>query len=123
MEEYFLTPAVILPSIKGFEVFGGEDLIATCPTKEEADFWAEIWLHHQIEFRTSMKQTFYRRKDSNFRMCPMYIEDGGVGTTGSMQVFWKCREIAPEGNIKYPTYTEQEILEYYTAITFPKAGK
>lgn len=123
MDDYIISPALIVPRGKQFLVFGGEDLIATCPTMEEANFWKETWGQHQVEFRKILKQTFYSHKESKFRMCPMYIEDGGVGTTGSMEVFWKCRETDHEGNIKYPTYSEQEIAEYFTAITFPKAGE
>lgn len=123
MEEYYLTPAIIVPSGKQFQVFGGEDLIATCPTIEEANFYSEIWMLHQVEFRKILKKTFYKSVDSNNRMCPMYILEDEIGTTGSFTVFWKCREIDANGDITYPIYSEQEIQSDFTAITFPKSGE
>ncbi len=123
MDEYVITPALIVPRGKNFLVFGGEDLIATCPTKEEAEFWQTIWGEHQKEFRKLIEKTFYKHVDTGNRMCPMYIEDGGVGTTGSSTVYWKCREIDDKGDVEYVSYSEEEIAEYFTAITFPKAGE
>ena len=123
MDEYIISPALIVPRGKQFLVFGGEDLIATCPTIEEANFWVETWGQHQIEFRKLLKKTFYKHVDTGSRICPMYIEDGAIGTTGGKDAYWRCREIDHEGNIDYPTYSEEEISEYFTAITFPKAGE
>lgn len=116
-----ITPALIVPRGTQFLVFGGEDLIATCPTREEAEFWVAIYKSYQEELHESMKKTFYSHNESiGSRMMPMFIEEDFLGTSVSREVYWRCRYINPKGVVSYPELSQTQIVTEFTAIVFPK---